>query len=421
MKLLKNEKIINIIENTLNYVDKRLINHGKRVAYLVYKVLDAENKFDDAMLRNICVLAMLHDIGAYKTEEIDKMVEFERVNIWEHSAYGYLFLKHFSPLKELAPALLFHHAACNEAQYLDPFLRELAQIIFICDRADVFSCGSDSPEDFRRHIESNRSIKFFPDVVDKFLAAGIDITKTDDCTRSDAKFNTILYTTPLSDEDVDKYLKMIIFSIESRSAQTVIHTFATAKIAVAIGRLLGEGEAGLEILETSAMLHDIGKTGVPLNILESTRRLDKDEFEIMKSHVLITQKIIGDNVSDEVKAPAVNHHEKINGAGYPQGLANLSLHDRVLAIADIISALCGSRSYKKALLKDEIIRIVNQMSEENQTDPEITALCVAHFDRILADANSVIEPTMDMYTAINDEYRQILDCIVRADFQAIAV
>ncbi|MDR0464365.1 MAG: hypothetical protein LBG94_04510, partial [Treponema sp.] len=100
MQLLKNEKIIDIMEKTLNHMDPRLVNHGKRVAYLVFKILEGQHKYDDKQLRDICILTMLHDIGAYKTEEIDKMIIFETANVLEHSAYGYLFLKYFSPLKD---------------------------------------------------------------------------------------------------------------------------------------------------------------------------------------------------------------------------------------------------------------------------------------------------------------------------------
>ncbi|MDR2734904.1 MAG: HD domain-containing protein [Spirochaetota bacterium] len=419
MKLLKNEKVINIIENTLNCVDARLIDHGKRVAYRVYKMLEAQNTYDDIMLRDICILAMLHDIGAYKTEEIDNMVTFEGVNVWEHSVYGYLFLKYFSPLKHLAPAILFHHASCKETECLDPFLRELAQIIFLCDRADVFSCRSSSYADFLSHLEKVRDITFYSGVIEKFRAAAADLVQIDDIINSDEKFNSLLYDTPLSGDEASRYLEMIIFAIESRSRQTVIHTIATVKITVTLGRLLGVDAQGLEILETGALLHDIGKTGVPVHILESTNRLNTDEFAIMKSHVDFTGKIIEGSVDEEIRDLAVSHHEKTNGSGYPKGIPNPSLYIRILAIADILSALCGERTYKKALSKDEIAAIITGMSVENMIDPEITALAIQHYDDILAEVNTATKPTLDVYTAILDEYRIILDCVRRADFKAI--
>ena len=110
MQLSSNEKIITILEHTLNLVDNRLVDHGKRVAYRVYKKLYPLARYSDARLRDICVLALLHDIGAYKTEDIHEIAVFDSGYTWNHSIYGYLFIKHFSPLRHLAPVLLFHHA-----------------------------------------------------------------------------------------------------------------------------------------------------------------------------------------------------------------------------------------------------------------------------------------------------------------------
>jgi len=420
MKLLQNEKAIDILEKTLNFVDERLIDHGKRVAYRVYKVFEAQNKYGQKMLHDICILAMLHDIGAYKTEEIDKMVVFEKVDVWEHSAYGYLFLKHFSPLKDLAPALLFHHADCNQMGCLSPFLQELANTIFLCDRADVFSGSTDNFQDFLDYIEENRDIKFRSDVIDKFLAAGVELAGIGDLIANDEKYNHIMHNTPLTDEEAGGYLRMIIFSIDFRSGQTVNHTIATAMIATVLGRLLGVDEEGIEMLKTSAMLHDIGKIGIPIHILESANRLDEAEFKIMKKHVEVTEKIIEGCVDEEIKNIAVHHHEKINGTGYPRGISNLSLYDRILAIADILSALCGARTYKAAWQKEKIIEIIANMSKENLIDPEIVSLSIEHFDEILAKVNRISKFIMEKYAAINEEYTRILNCVKRdADFNAI--
>lgn len=77
--------IINIIRKTLGLVDERLINHGDRVACIVYKMLNFENKHSQEEITDICTLGILYDIGAYKTEEIDHMVEFETKNVWNYS------------------------------------------------------------------------------------------------------------------------------------------------------------------------------------------------------------------------------------------------------------------------------------------------------------------------------------------------
>ena len=407
MQLLKNEKVIDIMEKTLNYVDSRLIDHGKRVAYLMFKLLEPLRKYDDKQLCDICILAMLHDVGAYKTEEIDKMVIFETIDVWEHSIYGYLFLRYFSPLKELSPVILFHHAECDEVVYLDPSHQLLAQLISLCDRADVFVQHKGTAEGFKAHIQKYRDLKYRGDIVDMFLESGINIDCVYDDIDSDEAFNQVFRHTPLTEDEVNGYIKMIIFSIDFRSSQTVIHTVATTCIAGILAGYLGADEDEIRKIKTGAMLHDIGKIGIPLHILESTERLNDSDMKIMRTHVDITEEILSGNVGEDIKHIATRHHEKLCGAGYPKQLRNedIALYDRIVSIADIFSALCGVRSYKNAFSKEKIIGVLSDMS--GALDPEIVSLTIKHFDHILEEVNRESLPIIEKYNAMNEEYQQI--------------
>jgi len=410
MKLVKNEKVIDILEKTLNHVDARLVNHGRRVAYLIYKVLEGQHKYDNKKMRDICVLAMLHDVGAYKTEEIDKMVVFETVDIWEHSIYGYLFLRFFSPLKGMSPVILFHHAECNELKYLDdPEHILLAQLISLCDRRDVFALHGGTAESFKNYINQNRNIKYYDYIVDMFLASGVNVDNVFEDIDTNEAFNHIFHDTPLSKEEVTDYIKMIIFSIDFRSSQTVIHTVATACIAGIMAGLLGVDEDDIEKIKTGAMLHDIGKIGIPVSILESTDRLSDADMEIMRGHVSITEKILHGNVDADIEHIAVNHHERLNGTGYPKhfGIHDIAFFDRIVVIADIFSALCGSRSYKTAYPKEKITGIMSDMSGQNLIDPEIAALSIKHYDEIIEAVNRESQPVIQAYNDMNREYERI--------------
>jgi len=409
MQLINNEKIIKIMEKTLNYVDKRLVDHGKRVAYLMFKILEKQRKYDDKMLRDICVLAMLHDVGAYKTEEIDKMVIFETGAIWEHSIYGYLFLKYFSPLRELSDVILYHHANCGEIKSLEDDHQLLTQLISMCDRADIFLMYKKDPDGFRSHLLKHRDEKYRGDIIDMFLESGIDLGVVYNGIESDAAFDRVFHNTPLSDDEVSGYIKMIIFSIDFRSSQTVYHTVATASISGILAELTGAGENEIDRIKTGAMLHDIGKIGIPLHILESTERLNESDMEIMRGHVNITEKILDGNVDDDIKHIAVNHHEKLNGTGYPKKLTarDIAPFDRIVAIADIFSALCGARSYKAAYSKEKITGILDEMS--GPLDPQIVSLAIKHYDEIYETVNrETILPVINDYKAVNEEYQKLL-------------
>ena len=410
MKLLSNEKVIDIMSNTLNCVDGRLVDHGERVAYMLYKVLTQQGKYDCEQLRDICILAMLHDVGAYKTEEIDKMVIFETLDVWEHSIYGSLFLKYFSPLNELSPVILFHHADCKELLYLkDEELQVLAQLISLCDRADVFAVHGGKNENFLKYLEKYRNTRYRDDIVDMYLAAEINIESIFEEKESDDAFNNIFRKTPLTKEEVVGYIDMIIYSIDFRSSQTVIHTLSTVCIAEYIAKKLGLGEDEIEIVRTGAVFHDIGKVGIPVSILESTEKLSEEDMNIMKTHVIFTGEILSGNVDEDIIRSAVNHHEKLNGEGYPAKLDSqeITILDRIIAIADVFSALCRARSYKSEFPKDKVIGILTDMQQQLQIDPEIVSIAIKYYDEIIETVKKEAEPIIKAYDDMNAEYTKI--------------
>jgi len=413
MQLLKNEKAINIMEKTLNYVDSRLIDHGKRVAYLLFTILEPQHKFDNKQLRDICLLAMLHDVGAYKTEEIDRMVIFETIDVWDHSIYGYLFLKYFSPLEELAPIILFHHAECDKITHLDSTRQMLAQLVSLCDRADFFVMHNGDNAGFQDHINQCRNIKYRDDIVDMFLASGINIDSIFENMDSDEVFNRVFRETPLTEDEAANYIKMIVSSIDFRSSQTVIHTVAVTCIAGLLARLLGASENDIEKVKTGALLHDVGKVGIPVHIIESAGKLSDADMEVMRGHVSITEKILEGNVDSDIIHIAVKHHEKLNGTGYPKKLKNhdISFLDRVLSIADIFSALCGARSYKNVYSKKRVVDILRKMSAQNLLDSEIALLTITHFEEIMEAMKMESLPVIQTYNAMNEEYLRIRDKI----------
>ena len=106
MKVIKHKHVIPIIRNTLNALDARLVDHGYRVAFLMEQTLCHAGLFKGKELRDIVMTCFLHDIGAYKTEEIEQLIQFETWDIYQHSVYGYLFLKNLSPLGPYADIIL---------------------------------------------------------------------------------------------------------------------------------------------------------------------------------------------------------------------------------------------------------------------------------------------------------------------------
>ena len=125
---------------------------------------------------------------------------------------------------------------------------------------------------------------------------------------------------------------------------------------------LGIGGTDLEQLTVGGLLHDVGKSQVPLDILDKTGKLDDGEWKIMRKHPEYSREILLSNqgLDADTVAMAVHHHEKLDGTGYPDGLSGAQIgdHVRLTAIADVYSALIDKRSYKEAMSQEAALDLM---------------------------------------------------------------
>ena len=120
-----------MVQRALNCVDPRLVDHGLRVAAVLDAMLEAKGVTDPTQRRAAYLVALLHDVGAYRTEEIDRMVAFETESVWEHSFYGYLFFKELTPLGAYADVILYHHLPYDRFTDQDPYVKFLAGAVHV--------------------------------------------------------------------------------------------------------------------------------------------------------------------------------------------------------------------------------------------------------------------------------------------------
>lgn len=119
-----------------------------------------------------------------------------------------------------------------------------------------------------------------------------------------------------------------------------------------IGKWLNLPDEDVRVLVLAGLLHDIGKTKIPEEIVNAPRRLTKEEFSVMKRHPVFSAEMLGDQFGDAVRDAARHHHEKLTGDGYPDVLKGdeISLFTRITSLSDIYDAMVSKRSYKEANL-----------------------------------------------------------------------
>jgi response regulator RpfG family c-di-GMP phosphodiesterase len=139
-------------------------------------------------------------------------------------------------------------------------------------------------------------------------------------------------------------------SMEAKDYYTGGHTERVSSVAVAVARRLGYSSEELDAVEIGALLHDIGKIGIPEHILRKPGPLDDDEWKVVKRHPLISEFILADiDLPAIVLQIARSSHERVDGGGYPDGLAgdDIPLPARIVLVADALDALTSDRPYRK--------------------------------------------------------------------------
>ena len=153
---------------------------------------------------------------------------------------------------------------------------------------------------------------------------------------------------------------------------TFFHSVNTSALALSVGRHLGYGRASLLQLGTGMLLHDIGKTQIPVELLNKPGRYEAAEFEIMKQHVLRGAEILSNTtgLTDMFLKPTLEHHERVDGTGYPyhRSKRDLSQFGLIAAIVDIYDAVTSDRCYHKGKTPHDTLQFLYQLGTRGHVD-----------------------------------------------------
>jgi two-component system, response regulator RpfG len=183
-------------------------------------------------------------------------------------------------------------------------------------------------------------------------------------------------------ETLDRLMKACAY----KDCVTGGHLKRIGKISLILALELGLDHAHAEILETASSLHDIGKLAIPDEILMKKDKLTTEEFERMKTHTTIGYEILKDSPSPYLQTGALialNHHEKYDGGGYPNGLAgdDIPIEAKIVSVADVFDSLTNHRPYKKAWSLDNTITYINN-EKGRQLDPKCVDAFLSKIDVI---------------------------------------
>ncbi|CCQ74907.1 HD domain-containing phosphohydrolase [Magnetospira sp. QH-2] len=183
---------------------------------------------------------------------------------------------------------------------------------------------------------------------------------------------------------------------EYRDNETGMHVIRMSKSCQVLALAAGLGEETAEMILQASPMHDVGKIGIPDNILLKPGKLEGEEWEIMKTHAEIGGSILGEHdspIMSLASSIALCHHEKWDGTGYPNGLKGeeIPIEGRIAAVADVFDALTSERPYKKGWSVADALNFINEQSGK-QFDPKLVVLFNENLDAILEIREQYADP-----------------------------
>ena len=385
--------LVSSVAKIVDMMNPAVGSHHMQVAYLADRLGEALNFSGDQRFE-LFVAAALHDIGAFSLKDRLDLLEFEDKKPGEHSVAGSLILDTFKPFSPMARLVKFHHVPWKNGEGAIQAGESVpmgSHIIHLADRVAVqISKKVPVLGQVRRICEAVSARKgetFVPEHVDALLEmAKREYIWLDAASESIEVIlrRTILHQKrELAIEDLVNFSRLICRLIDFKSEFTASHSSGVAAVAVHLAKRVGFSKYERRLIEIAAYLHDLGKLAVPSEILENQGALTEEEWFVMRSHVYHTfQALEPFDMLKAVTSWGSLHQERLNGTGYPFGLVadDLPLGARIMAVADVFTALTEDRPYRKGMNLESTTAVLKEMVDSDELDKNLVELVFKHYD-----------------------------------------
>lgn len=370
----------------LDIAENRNYEHSRRTAYIAFNIAQYLG-LDESLVNEIFYSSLIHDIGM--TGQLS-VYSIENIHIdhclkAEHCYLGAKISDQLPLPDALSDNILYHHENWDGSGVYGLKGDEVplpSQIIHIADSFDI-----DYSEMLNIRLERGCIDRWLAEkkgqAFNPFLAdALLHVTKRDKFW-FDLKFCNIHQLVDIIKpkeeiiidiEGLRKIADSFAMLIDNKSRFTHTHSRGVAETAKKIAIYLGYDDITTKKIEIAGLLHDLGKLAVPNEILDKPEKLTKSEFDIIKAHPYYT-KLILQQISglEDIAEWAGNHHEKLNGKGYPEKLVNHKMmnQDHILAVSDIYQALIEDRPYREGMSHEKAMNILYTMSNKELISKEM--------------------------------------------------
>ncbi len=392
---IKLSDLILSFSRALDFVNPKVANHHLRVAVIASEIAK-ESGLSRQEINDIFLASAIHDIGVFSEHEKIDSLEFEIKNPYLHAERGYLLIKDFDIFPSVSKLIRYHHIPWAEGEgrrFNGEDVPIGGHIIYLADRIEVLIDKHQevlSQSKSIVNVVKSRSNKIFmPELVDLFENLSAKESFWFDATSPEID-QIILDRNVLPDIELDmegllSIAKLFSNIVDYRSSFTAVHSAGVSAVATLLAQMIGFSEMECRMMSVAGYLHDVGKLAVPAEILEKPAKLSVEEFNIMKSHVYHSFRIL-ESVKgfDIINTWASFHHERMDGDGYPFHIKGnkLPIGSRIMAVADVFTAITEDRPYRKGMSGKEALRIIEGMAKNNSLDPSIVSVASTYFKHL---------------------------------------
>jgi HD-GYP domain-containing protein (c-di-GMP phosphodiesterase class II) len=406
------DQLIKSIATALDIVEGELLgastHHGKRVATLS-AAMGRYLGMDEKALRGLTICALLHDNALTEYIFSERQGGMHDPAMKLHCEYGQNNVNTLNLDTDIAGFVLYHHERANGK---GPFGKKAGEypmgagIIGIADSVDVANhlqrIRPDQLAQVKESIVGNIGISYTDRVADAMLNV-LDqemlLSLRDDRIIATGEKSIPSWTVDMEERVILNLVGFIARIIDYKSVFTRRHSTQIANKAWLMGGYYHYDSAQRAELYLAAALHDIGKLATPVTILEKPGKLTEEEFDIIKDHVRVTYDLLKDiSGFERICDWASNHHEKLDGTGYPFGkkAADLDFNSRLLACIDIYQAVSEERPYHPGRDHGDTMLILYEMVSRGFVDPQ----AVRDLDQVLAEySGKDVPPPLSLLAA----------------------
>ncbi len=426
-KTLDISRFLLAVSSINSLADPVLNNHNYRVAYISF-VLSRRLTYDNDFLSNIIISGLLHDIGlllfsssediliirAPESEEFSKRIHL-------HAEVGYRLLKNFPLFSKVALAIKYHHTPFKKFLDFRHKVPYASQIIHLADRVDVFvSAKLEGKEPYKeipnfcvdlkdfllrsayKRLLDPRLVRLFLKEISPKEAFWFELFNKEFLKESLRSFLEN-YSMKLPFEAFFSLSQVLAYLIDFKSSFTATHSSGVAQVAASLASLFNFTSPDLKKIKVAGLLHDIGKVAIPNEILEKPGKLTREEMSLMKSHVYYTFKILSQLAFDEnIVEWASYHHETLDGEGYPFKLKarELPLGSRIMAVADVFTALMEDRPYKKGFPLGRALEILDSLARKKKLDKRVVNALRNNLEKVEVSRKTAQSRAREIYDSL---------------------